>query len=90
MTLPDLPALAGWFLAGGVLAAAYLDLIRRSVAALTGTGARGAAMGWLLLRVVLAAALFAGAARQGAGPLLTVLAGFLAVRTVLLARGREG
>ncbi len=78
--------LAGWLIGGLALGAAYLLLLRQSVRALRKGRGRVAAWGALALRLALAVALFGLAARQGAGPLLVALAGFMLARTVLMKR----
>jgi hypothetical protein len=90
MTTDLLVSLAPWLFGGVALGAVYMHLIARTVAVIEGPGSSRAAAGWLLLRFTMAAAIFALAAIQGAGPLLAVLAGFLLSRTVAIRRVRGG
>jgi len=85
-----LPQALAWLAAGAAMGAAFLYLVARSVAAIRRPGARGAAAGFLVLRMALAVAVFTLAARQGALPLVSALAGFLVARTVAIRRMREG
>jgi F1F0 ATPase subunit 2 len=89
MTTETLMQLAPWLLAGIALGAVHMHLITRTVAAIEPPAANRAAVVWLLLRFGVAAAVLALAAMRGAGPLLTVLAGFLLSRTVAIRRARR-
>lgn len=84
--MPDTMILIAWLGLGAVFGAAYLWLIARTVATIHPPGTARAALGWLALRLVLAAGVLALAAMQGALPLLAVLAGFLIARTVAIRR----
>lgn len=90
MSLPALPELAAWFLAGIALGTVYLLLLSRSVAAFEPPASYRSAVAWLLLRLAVAAGVLVLAALQGAVQLLAVLAGFLVARMVAIRRfGRE-
>lgn len=78
--------LAAWAIGGAALGSVYLNLIARSVAAMTPAVAIGPALGWLLLRIALAGLVMGIAAAHGAATLIATLAGFLVVRTYVLAR----
>ncbi len=84
-----LPAIALWALAGAALSAVYLRLVARSVAAIADDGAWGAAASWFALRLALAAVSLGLAAAQGILPALAMLAGFVMLRSVVLARARR-
>ena len=86
MTWTTLTSLAPWLLAGLALGGVYMVLLARSVAAIAGPAAVGAAAAWLILRFGLAAIVLALAAMQGAGPLLAALVGFLIARTIAIRR----
>jgi hypothetical protein len=79
-----------WILGGAVLGVVYLFLIGRSVAAIRAARGWPAMVAPLVIRLALAAAAFYLAARHGALPLVLMLGGFLAPRTVALRRMREG
>jgi len=78
--------LLGWLATGAALGAAYLYLVARTVAAIRPPAAKGAAAGFFVLRLGLAAGVLTLAALQGALPLLLCIAGFLAARTVAIRR----
>jgi hypothetical protein len=88
MTVADLLSGLLWVAAGAALGTVYFALVGRSVAALMDGGARGAAL-WLGLRLALAAGAFWVAATQGALPAVAMLGGFLAARSVVIARARR-
>lgn len=85
----DIVGLIAWFCAGAVLGAVFLLSLRRSTLAISGGGGWKTAAVWTVLRLALAAAAFWLAAQYGAGPLLTMLLGFLVTRTALLGRMKE-
>jgi NhaP-type Na+/H+ or K+/H+ antiporter len=78
-----------WIATGIALGSVYLFLIGRSVEAILGHGRWPTAALPLLLRIALSVAIFGMAARQGALPVLSVLAGFIASRSIGLRRIRE-
>lgn len=85
--IPQLPLeLAGWAMGGIALGGIYLHLIARSVAAMAPPVDVGPALAWLVLRIGLAGFVMGIAATNGAASLIATLAGFLAIRTVVLAR----
>lgn len=88
MSAPQLAEIALWLAVGAAFGAAYLWLVGRSVAALTGAGARMALL-YLGLRVALAAAVLWFAANQGAASLIALLLGFLLARTIILRKVRR-
>lgn len=73
-------------LAGAALAAIYLAMLSRSVALFTGGRGPWRAVALTVARLALAGLAFWLAARQGAGPLIALFAGFLALRTLWLRR----
>jgi len=79
-----------WFAAGVAIGAIYLFLIGRSVEAIMEGGRWHSAALPLLLRIALAVAVFGMGAYQGALPVLSILAGFIAARSIGLRRIREG
>ncbi len=87
--MPDTMILIAWLAVGTVFGAAYLWLIARTVAAIQPPGTARAALGWLALRLVLAAGVLTLSAMQGALPLLAVLGGFLVARTVAIRRAER-
>lgn len=78
--------LISWIVAGAVLGVVYLFLIGRTVAALRPPFGRSAAWGYFVLRIAVAAGVLTLAARAGALPLLSCLAGFLVARSLMLRR----
>ena len=79
-----------WLVAGVVLGGAYFFLMGRTVAAIGDVGGWRAAVLPLVMRIGLAAGVFALASVQGAAPLLITLIGFLIARTVTIARIKRG
>lgn len=78
--------LALFLAAGAALGMAYMAVLARSVAALVEDGGTGAAVLLTVTRIAVAVAAFWAAALAGAGPLLTMLAGFLLARSAVLRR----
>lgn len=79
-----------WIVIGVGLGFVYLHLIGRSVEAIVESGRWQTGALPLLVRIALAVAVFGFVARQGALPVLSVLAGFIAARSIGLRRIREG
>lgn len=86
MTQQEAMELAAWLVGGGILGGLYLHLIARSVSSIEPPASVAPAIGWFLIRVVLAALVMWAAATQGAAQLVAALMGFLLARTILLDR----
>ncbi|MDK3019949.1 N-ATPase subunit AtpR [Pseudodonghicola flavimaris] len=88
MTMPDLPQIALWLGAGLALGAFYFWMLGRSVAAFGQAEGRRRAIGYVVLRLAVAAGVMTLAALQGTGPLLLTLLGFIVARTVAIRRAK--
>lgn len=73
----------GYALAGMVLAVAYLWLLRRTVTLIVAKGSAALVVPLCLLRLGIVIAAFWAIAQQGAGALLTLLAGFTLMRLLV-------
>jgi F1F0 ATPase subunit 2 len=90
MIAGDLTLALIWLVAGIALGWVYFALVARSVAAVMQSTGRRPAIGWLALRLTLAAAGFWLAAHSGALALIAMLGGFLIARHVAIRHAKEG
>ncbi len=74
---------------GALVGAAYFAVLGWNVRLYAGHGAGSKALLLHLIRLAVAIALFTLLARQGAAPLLTSFAGFLAIRTISVSDYRR-
>jgi F1F0 ATPase subunit 2 len=79
-----------WLLAGVGLGAIHMYLIGRTVAAVQSNGASRATIIPIMARLLIVTCVLILAARQGAMPLLMVLAGFLVARSITIRRVKRG
>jgi N-ATPase, AtpR subunit len=89
MTAPAMVIAALFAIAGFAFGRAYFAALRRTADLLAGSATRLLPAAWTLARLAAAIVFLGGAAKIGALPLLTALAGFLAARGLALRAARR-
>ncbi len=87
MTISQVITALPWLFVGAAIGTAYFHLLGRSVAAMGSDWQR--AIGFLLLRIVIAVTGFAVVVHYGTLPLIAALLGLLLARTVMIRRVRR-